>query len=403
MKPKLTLLMGTLVLVLLGASPAGATLPGKNGPLLISASHGPLPDLPGRPIYISRIYRVGLDGASSSLKIPGYINYAPALSPDGSKLAFVRNPGDQIWTADTDDLTGAVPFTSDADYDGSYRSDPVFAPDGESLLFSTSWVGGPPVSSINRRWLDSSRRLENLVKNPDRYESPDISPDGRMIAFVYSKFLGDSYGESQIRIASDVDSFGEAFPFVGVSSEPGFSPDGRSLAFVSPVDGVRQVFVSRIDGDSLRQLTDDPGDKWNVTFSPDGTKVAYDLRFEGKIVILDLVSGKRRSIDPPGGRVTLAEWTRSYVFRVTGFRSKDRKLGVRVFGPGRLLVRDGRRILGQRWIRKKGNHRLYVRWKPGSGPNRVRVVFRPQGALSESINYPLGKREGQGRVASSSR
>ena len=53
------------------------------------------------------------------------------------------------------------------------------------------------------------------------------------------------------------------------------SPDGHTVAFTSPVDGVGQVFVMLISGGEPLQLTKAEGDKVVNSFSPDGTEIYY--------------------------------------------------------------------------------------------------------------------------------
>jgi serine/threonine protein kinase/Tol biopolymer transport system component len=53
------------------------------------------------------------------------------------------------------------------------------------------------------------------------------------------------------------------------------SPDGHNVAFVSPVDGIAQVFLMLTSGGEPLQLTRDEGDKAVNTFSPDGREIYY--------------------------------------------------------------------------------------------------------------------------------
>src|SRR6201987_2921037 len=53
------------------------------------------------------------------------------------------------------------------------------------------------------------------------------------------------------------------------------SPDGHNVAFASPVDGIAQVFLMLTSGGEPLQLTNDEGDKFVNTFSPDGTEIYY--------------------------------------------------------------------------------------------------------------------------------
>ncbi len=53
------------------------------------------------------------------------------------------------------------------------------------------------------------------------------------------------------------------------------SPDGHSVAFVSPVAGTEQVFLMLTSGGEPLQLTSDAGDKWVDNFSFDGKEIYY--------------------------------------------------------------------------------------------------------------------------------
>jgi Tol biopolymer transport system component/predicted Ser/Thr protein kinase len=53
------------------------------------------------------------------------------------------------------------------------------------------------------------------------------------------------------------------------------SPDGRAVAFSSPVAGVEQVFLMLASGGEALQLTNDEADKFVTNFSADGTEIYY--------------------------------------------------------------------------------------------------------------------------------
>jgi len=59
------------------------------------------------------------------------------------------------------------------------------------------------------------------------------------------------------------------------------SPDGHAVAFVSPVEGVGQVFFMLSAGGEPLQLTNDVGEKIVYSFSTDGTEIYY-RRSEGR-------------------------------------------------------------------------------------------------------------------------
>jgi Tol biopolymer transport system component len=57
------------------------------------------------------------------------------------------------------------------------------------------------------------------------------------------------------------------------------SPDGRAVAFSSPVAGVEQVFLMLASGGEALQLTNDETDKSVTNFSSDGTEIYYRRQF----------------------------------------------------------------------------------------------------------------------------
>jgi serine/threonine protein kinase len=56
---------------------------------------------------------------------------------------------------------------------------------------------------------------------------------------------------------------------------PSLSPDGRTIAFTSPVEGYDQVFVMLTSGGDPLQLTKDEGNKTILSFSSDGTEIYF--------------------------------------------------------------------------------------------------------------------------------
>jgi Tol biopolymer transport system component len=74
------------------------------------------------------------------------------------------------------------------------------------------------------------------------------------------------------------------------------SPDGHTVAFASPVDGVDQVFIMLATGGEPLQLTNDPVTKVVAAFSPDGTQIYFTDVFP---------RGEIRSMATLGGASTL--------------------------------------------------------------------------------------------------
>jgi tricorn protease len=106
------------------------------------------------------------------------------------------------------------------------------------------------------------------AQEPIRFaRTPDISPDGRLVAFSY---LGD------IWVVETIGGTARA-----VTSHPAhdlypvFSPDGRSIAFSSNRHGSYDVYVVSAHGGKPKRLTTDSASDLVCGWSPDGKQVLF--------------------------------------------------------------------------------------------------------------------------------
>jgi len=63
--------------------------------------------------------------------------------------------------------------------------------------------------------------------------------------------------------------------FVGVKESPAISPDGKTVAFVAPVKGRKQIWVRLLAGGSPLQLTQDDTDHETPRWTPDSSSLIY--------------------------------------------------------------------------------------------------------------------------------
>jgi Tol biopolymer transport system component len=107
---------------------------------------------------------------------------------------------------------------------------------------------------------------------------PQISPDGRTIAYVRrtADIMTDKLRSSIWLI--DV-ATGEQRPLVagsGEHSNPRWSPDGRRIAYASTAEGgAPQLFVRWMDGRETVRITGLPDSPQAINWSPDGRRIAY--------------------------------------------------------------------------------------------------------------------------------
>ncbi|MGZ6988117.1 MAG: S9 family peptidase, partial [Thermoanaerobaculia bacterium] len=112
-----------------------------------------------------------------------------------------------------------------------------------------------------------------------RVGDPQVSPDGRQVAFVRTTTdLGAGTRNADVWI---VPADGSASPrpltrHEKTDNAPRFSPDGKTLAFVSTRSGAPQIYLLDLGGGEPRKLTDlSAGAQDPLVFSPDGKKLAF--------------------------------------------------------------------------------------------------------------------------------
>jgi len=63
--------------------------------------------------------------------------------------------------------------------------------------------------------------------------------------------------------------------FTGIDAQPAFSPDGRSVVFLSNRGGQLDIWIGLVSGGSPVRITSDPNLKARPRWSPDGSKIGY--------------------------------------------------------------------------------------------------------------------------------
>lgn len=192
---------------------------------------------------------------------------AQATSPVGEngRIAFVRDVGNYELHLMGPDGSGAFNLLP-----GVYAVEPSFSPDGKLIAFRRIgpdydiWVVGSDGTA--------ARNLTNTPSDDER--SPDISPDGRRIAFAR-----EAAGGTQI-VTAAIGGGREAVvvqvPASTDIGDPDFSPDGRRIAYATDSPAGPDIMIVNLDGSNPVNVT--PGadfDGASPRFSPDGRRIVF--------------------------------------------------------------------------------------------------------------------------------
>ncbi len=233
------------------------------------------------------------------------------FAPDGGMIVFqaVRSVPESIFHQAGPDEDGYQIFVAPLEDDANPRmistgegrcTCAYFAPDGRSLLFSSTHLtpspeaaaaSGPAYSRTERyRWefpesMDVFRcdhngsNLERLTDTPGYDAEASYSPDGRAIVFTSFRdgdgeiYIMDANGSNPRRITRAA----------GYDGGPFFSPDGKRIVYRSDrQDNDRlQLFVNNVEGTAERQLTDNEHVNWGPYWHPDNRHLIYATSAHG--------------------------------------------------------------------------------------------------------------------------
>jgi Tol biopolymer transport system component len=268
----LALLLAAIVSVALYAGSQQRRLPSPFGP----AGNGAIPYVSGGDLYLG-----DLSTGTSRLLVGGPEDDAyPLFSPDGTRVAFIRDVG----------TTAQKPvdiYVVGADGSGLAKVTPepiwnvesiVWTPDGRGLGVTSARSAA--VSTLDIYDSDGSGRVRTVATAPGMDMVQFRPPDGDAILYRTASglFVMDADGSNVRPILLASDPAGNDF-WGGAT----WSADGtqvfytRPYAKETPTGTCCSLWVVNADGSGAHQFIPNEGTAWDgqPTVSPDGTRVAF--------------------------------------------------------------------------------------------------------------------------------
>lgn len=149
---------------------------------------------------------------------------------------------------------------------GAMNVEPAISPDGTKMAFSSDRSGRPMIYVMDLR----TKKIDRLTFAGVYNSSPAWSPDGKTISFAgfdkdhFDIFTVDADGKNLKRLTSARKRNGKW----SNNEYPSFSPDGRFILYSSDRTGRYQLYIVSIDGRYEHRLTFDNKQYYKPQWSP---------------------------------------------------------------------------------------------------------------------------------------
>jgi TolB protein len=180
-------------------------------------------------------------------------------------------------------------------------SNPAWSPDSQQIAYTRCEIydqeKGRKTPSCELFIMTVATRETKQLTYNDLYDGqPGWSPDGKQI--VYRREEGDS---SSLRVI-DVDGSrdAEVFACPRQCNSPAWSPTGDQIVFqmnesasaTSAGDTPSNLYLIRLDGGDLRQLTQGAQAVWRPRWSPDGKQIVFRRAVDQPIRVIEVATGQ---------------------------------------------------------------------------------------------------------------
>lgn len=232
---------------------------------------------------------------------------APAFSPDGNTVAFIRTPSAAVRQIQFVPISGGEPRSLPL-RDLRYPRQPSWTADGRDIVFSAERAG------VLRVWRAaiSGSTLASVPTTGDSPEYPSVSRQANRLAYQKSSANVNIWKiEASLNVRERTPV--KLISSTQIDSSPQYSPDGAKVVFSSNRSGSFEIWIADNQGHDGVQLTFFNGPLAGTPrWSPDSTLIAFDSRPEGNpdIYVVKADGGPPRRLTTEPSEDIVPAWSR---------------------------------------------------------------------------------------------
>lgn len=197
-------------------------------------------------------------------------DWSPAISPDGTRLAFARGPEGSVYDIYMMRMPDGEPqrLTND----NRLIVGLTWTADGSSIVFSSNRSGSISLWRVSAQ----GGTPEHEPAGGDNAYSPSIARQSNRLVYshgsaIWSILAADLNGKSP-EVEANILTSSEQ------DASPHVSPSGDKIAFQSWRSGAQEIWTAKMDGSDPVQLTSLSASAGSPFWSHDGQHIAFDAR-----------------------------------------------------------------------------------------------------------------------------
>lgn len=203
----------------------------------------------------------------------GIGNFHPIWSPDGSRIAYITNKGNDYMSQTNlvvrDQKTGKTRNVS-----GGVHYGIGWSPDGRKIAYANKSARSKGGSRYYDIYVyDFATKKEKRITKSLRAHSPNWSPDAKQLVFVVNSDGTENLATvdlatKQVKIITDFENGEQLY-------HPEWSPNGKLVLFAKSIGNDQDLYLLDVDKRKVSTLMNDEADTRDAIFSRDGKTIYF--------------------------------------------------------------------------------------------------------------------------------